>query len=79
MDQQLAGGRRAFAIVPHASTNHPYTFSRIYVGGTGDVALVTADDSVVVFKAVPVGTWLYCESKRVNAVNTTATFLVGVR
>ena len=68
-----------FAVVPHASNNHPSTAKGLYVGGAGDVTLVNLDDTVVTFKAVPVGTTLWVEHKRVNAVATTATFMVGLR
>lgn len=69
----------SFTVVPHASTNHPATARSLYVGGAGDVAVVNLDDSVTVFKSVPVGTPLKVEHKRVNAVGTTATFMIGLR
>lgn len=50
----------------------------IYVGGTGDVAAVMADDTVVVFSAVPVGTILPIQCKRVNSTSTTATLMVAL-
>ena len=68
---------KAFAIVPHASNNHPNTCRHIYVGGAGNIVLVNDDDTTVTLTAVPVGTVLNVESKRVNAVNTTATLMVG--
>lgn len=67
----------AFTIVPHASNNHPQTCRKIYVGGAGDVTIVNDDGTTALFKAVPVGTTLVVDSKRVNAVGTTATLMVG--
>lgn len=51
----------------------------VYVGSTGDVSVVCADDgSSVVFKAVPTGTTLPVLVRRVNAAGTTASQLVGM-
>lgn len=50
----------------------------IYVGGAGNVALVGEDNQVVTFTAVPVGTFMPCGAKRVNATNTTATLLIAL-
>lgn len=75
---KLNAARSCFAVVPHASTNHPSTARGIYVGGAGNIAVVNTDDTVVTFTAVPVGTVLYVEHKRVNASGTTATLMVGL-
>jgi hypothetical protein len=50
----------------------------IYVGGTGDVTIVGQDGVVATFKAVPVGTFMPCAAKRVNATLTTATLLIAL-
>lgn len=53
----------------------------IYVGGVGDVTIVPpvpANAAAVTFKAVPVGTTLYCQARLVKATGTTATLLVGM-
>jgi hypothetical protein len=50
----------------------------IYVGGTGDVAVMGEDDTVaVVFVGVPVGTVLVGLFKQVMSTGTTATNLIG--
>ena len=51
----------------------------IYVGGTGDVTVVTEGGSTTVFKAVPVGVTLLIRTTKVKATGTTATLLVGLR
>lgn len=80
MEPGLIGlSTRAFTVVPHDATDHPTDCRYIYVGGAGDVALVNLDDSVVVYKAVPVGSMILTASKRVNATATTATFMIGHR
>ncbi len=68
---------KAFTIVPHAANNHPSPCRNIYVGGAGNITLVNADDTTVVFTAVPVGSVLKVDNKRVNAIGTTATLMVG--
>lgn len=68
----------AFAAVPSDSvilTN----CTGVYVGGTGDVALVTISGKSVLFKAVPIGTTIRLKIKQILATNTTATLLVGLQ
>ncbi len=53
----------------------------LYVGGTGDVTVIFAEDATntpVTFKAVPVGAVLPVSVIRVMATNTTATNIVAV-
>lgn len=71
------GYKRYFAITPSDATLFPEPCEAIYVGGTGDVVVV-GDNGAILFKAVPVGTFLWVKAKRVNATNTTATNLVGL-
>lgn len=49
----------------------------IYVGVSGDVAVVGLDDVAVVFKAAPVGI-LNVVCRRVNSTATTATNMVAL-
>lgn len=53
------------------------TCRAIYVGGTGDIVAVMADDTVATFSAVPVGI-LPIQAKRVNSTSTTATNMVAL-
>ena len=60
----------------------PYVTSKtltaaIYVGATGDVAVVDNGGTVGVFKAVPAGTFLWTWARRVNSTGTTATNLMA--
>lgn len=50
----------------------------LYVGGAGDVAVVTPDGVVNTFSAVPAGTTLAVQCKRVNSTNTTATLILAL-
>lgn len=63
-------------ITPSDSVNSPCR--GVYVGGAGNVALVGDDNVAVTFTAVPVGTFLPCAARRVNATNTTATLLIAL-
>lgn len=66
----------AAAITPSDTVAN--AFSSIYVGVTGDVAVVPAgQDNAVTFKAVPVGI-LPVACTKVMATNTTASSLLGL-
>jgi hypothetical protein len=74
-----ATATRGFAITPSDST--VFTTNRprmIWVGGTGNVAVMMAGDTVAItFTAVPAGTMLPVNVTRVMAA-TTATLLIGL-
>ena len=53
-------------------------FSYIYVGTTGNVAVVTEDGQTVTFTAVPAGQYIWVRTQKVLAA-TTASNLVGLR
>lgn len=50
----------------------------IYVGGTGNVNVVTAGGQTVLFTAVPAGTLLPVRVSKVLNTNTTATLMTAV-
>lgn len=60
------------------SDSAPNVFTRLYIGGAGDVAVVTEAGNTVTFTAVPVGTQLDIRVKQVLATGTTATNIVGM-
>lgn len=70
--------RKFVAVTKSDTDNLPGAPIGFYVGGTGDVALVGADNVAVTFSAVPAGTILPCGAKRVNSTNTTATLIVAL-
>jgi hypothetical protein len=55
-----------------------YVLAAIFVGTTGDVAIVSASDVVKTFKNVPSGTFLPVLAKRVNSTNTSASDMIGM-
>jgi hypothetical protein len=50
----------------------------IYVGGTGDVVAIMADDTSLTFSAVPAGTLLPIRCKRIAGTSTTATLMLAL-
>ncbi|HYE89045.1 MAG TPA: hypothetical protein VEA16_21995 [Vicinamibacterales bacterium] len=67
-----------FAITPSNTDNLPQVCTGLYVGGAGAVAVVLNDGTVLTFVAVPAGTLLPIQFRRINSTGTTATSLVGL-
>lgn len=67
----------AAAITPSDSAANE--FDAIYVGVTGNVAVVTRGGQTVTFLNAQQGSTLYIKTQRVNATSTTATNLIGLR
>lgn len=66
--------RRAAAVTP-SDTADNYG-AALYIGGAGNVTLVTEGGDTVLFTAPPVGSVLYVRFTQVKATGTTATALV---
>lgn len=66
----------ARAITP--SDGQDQTYRAIYVGGAGNVTVITAGGETTTFTAPPVGSIIPIETKRVMSTGTTATLLVGL-
>lgn len=67
------------AAITTSDTNELAVYANaIYVGGAGNINLVTLDGSTILLTAVPVGTILRIATKQVKATNTTATLLIGL-
>lgn len=65
------------SVTPHATNqNH---FTGLYVGGAGNVEVVTAKGTTVVFSGVPAGAFLPIAVSKVLAANTTATLILGAK
>ena len=67
---------RAKAITTSDSADN--YFDSIYVGGDGNVAVITAGGDTITFQGVLGGTILPVKVKKVLATGTTATNLVGL-
>ena len=66
------------AVTPSNTVDLSFTTRGIYVGGTGDIVLITINGNTVTFKAVPVGTVLRVQATRIEATGTTATNLLAM-
>lgn len=67
----------AAAITPADGTDLPSPCRSIYVGVTGNIALVTVGGNTVTFSNVPVGV-LPVQARRVLATGTTATTMIAM-
>ena len=76
MQLTFATYQTAKAITPSDTAGN--SFRAIYVGGAGNVAVVTAGGDTVTFTAPPVGAIIPVETKQVLSTGTTATLLVGM-
>lgn len=74
----LAVARDAFTVAPSDTVRLIASARALYVGGGGNVSLLTPAGSTVVFTAVPAGSVLPVECVRVNLTGTTATAIVGL-
>jgi len=69
----------AVAVTPNDSTDLANTTRALYVGVSGDiVAIMAEDDSSVTFKGVGSGAVLPLRVKRILATGTTATDIVAL-
>ena len=69
---------RAFAITGNDSTDLTIFPRAIYVGGAGNVKVITLGGDTVTFSGVLAGTVLPVRVKRVFSTDTTATNLIGI-
>jgi hypothetical protein len=65
------------AVTPSDTVDLGVGARSFYVGVAGDIAVAGFDNTVVLFKAVPVGV-LPISARRINATNTTATNIVAL-
>lgn len=71
-------GEDAGAVTPSNSENLTRTARALYIGGAGNVALVTPSGSVVTFVGLLAGSILPVRTVRVNVTNTSATNIVAI-
>jgi hypothetical protein len=68
----------AFTVVPSDIEDFTTATRAVWVGGTGNVRVITTDGSVVTFSSVPSGTQLDIQAARITSTGTTATSMVGM-
>lgn len=61
------------------SDTAPNVFTRLYVGGTGNLKVTTENGDVVTFSSVPAGSVIPIRVSLVWATGTTATSIVGLK
>ncbi len=69
-------GRHAAVVTPSDTVDLPSTTKAIWIGATGNLAVIMADDvdtAPVTFNGVPAGTMLNVQARRVMATGTTVT------
>ena len=66
------------AVAITTSDTESNAYGSIYVGGAGNVSVVTEGGQTVTFTAPPVGTILPIRTSKVRATLTTATLLIGL-
>jgi hypothetical protein len=74
----LGPANDAFAVTPSDSVAFASVATRLYVGGAGDVTLITHAGNTVLFKSVPAGTVLPIRCTQVMNTATTATLMLGL-
>ena len=78
-DSPMAPAEDCFAIVPSDTLDLPRATKAIYIGFSGDVALIPVRGTLpVVFKKVIAGTILDVRVRAIRATGTTAADLVGL-
>lgn len=75
---QLGAYEHAEAATPSDVAELSFFARALYVGGAGNVVLVTRSGAEVTFTGVPVGTILPVQTKQVKATGTTATSIVAL-
>lgn len=73
-----ASATHAAAVVTSDTVDLAFVADSLYVGGAGDVKVITRGGDTVTFKSVPAGTTLNVRVKRVFALGTSATLIVAL-
>ena len=76
-DDLLGPASMAADVTPSDSTPLPIASKRLWVGGAGNVSLVTTGGVSVTYAGVPAGTYLNVRAAQVNATGTTATNIIA--
>lgn len=80
-DQQSglsAPASHAAAVTPHDTTALTKTCRSLYVGGAGNVTVITAGGETVAFVGVPAGALLPVRATHVKSTGTSATSILAL-
>lgn len=67
-----------FAVTPNDSTDLAIVPRALWVGGAGNIVMVTAGGDSITLSGITAGTLLPVRAKRILATSTTATLIVGL-
>lgn len=67
----------AAAVTPSDTVDLIYASKRLWVGGAGNVTLITVGGETVAYNSVPAGTYLQVRATRVKVTGTSATNIVA--
>ena len=76
-DDLLSPASLAAEVIPSDVAALPIASKRLWVGGAGDVSIVTTGGVSVTYAGVPAGTYLNVRAAQVNATGTTATDIIA--
>lgn len=74
----LGSAKDGFAVTPSDTVAFATMTRGLYVGGTGDVAVIMRSGAALTFSAVPAGTLLPIQASQVKATGTTASLILGL-
>lgn len=73
----LSPADHAGAVTPSDTAQLAFVTKRLWVGGAGNVTLITVGGETVEYASVPAGTYLRVRAAQVKATGTTATNIVA--
>lgn len=76
--RSMSPANRAEAVTPSDSTNLTNPASALYIGGAGNVVVITTGGDTVTFNSLAAGSILPLRVARVKSTNTTATNIVAL-
>ena len=76
-DDLLGPASMAADVTPSDSAPLPIASKRLWVGGAGNVSLVTTGGVAIIYSGVPAGSYLQVRAAQVNATGTTATNIIA--
>ena len=78
MNLEKMNARRAVVVTPSNSVDLPMSASALWIGGAGNVNLITSAGDTCLFSGISAGTYLNVQTTRVLVTNTTATLIVAL-
>ena len=76
-DDLLSPASHAAAVTTSDTVDLPFASKQLWVGGAGNVTLITVGGDTVAYNSVPAGTYLKVRAARVKSTGTTATNIVA--